>query len=178
MNLILKRNRVFMSITLMALGGLFFSFGSRASLDEKTIYGLWETERIPEEDEQDVAHIRVEPCKSNPKKVCGHIVWTEIQIDPETGRPPQDKFNPDKSLRKRPMLCIQTLMDFEPSGEMNTFANGRLYSPRSGRSFKGIAVLNGPDHLQLKGSVFFGLISRATTWKRVQESAKDAKCGK
>ncbi len=140
---------------------------------QNPIFGVWETARVPEEGENNIAHIKIEACKNDPKNICGKVVWTEIQKDPETGKPPLDKNNTDENLRSRPVMCIQTLTDFEPTGELNTYDNGQLYSSRTGKTYSGHMTLKDPDHLLLTGSVMLGLFSRTTTWTRVKSPSKD-----
>src|SRR3990167_2819066 len=144
---------------------------------ENPFFGVWETQRVPEEGEDRIARIKIDACKDNPKNICGHVVWTEVQIDPDTGKPPLDKFNSDESLRSRPVLCIQTLKDFEPGEKPNTYENGKLYSSRKGKTYNGSMEMKDNDHLLLTGGVLFGLISRTTTWTRVKDHVKDP-CGK
>jgi uncharacterized protein (DUF2147 family) len=138
-----------------------------AAADNGSVFGVWETARVPEEGEVNIGHVKLEPCKNDAKKVCGKLIWSEIKIDPETGKPPLDKYNSDESLRGRSVICVQSVIDMEPTGEPNSWANGQLYSSRTGKTYSGSMVLKDKDHLDLTGSVLMGLISRTTTWKRV-----------
>lgn len=147
--------------------------GNNEASDQSSIYGTWLTARVPEEGEVNIAKVKVEPCKSDAKKVCGKIVWLELSVDPETGKAPLDKYNPEEGLRTRPVMCMQTILDMEPTGEPNSFEGGELYSARTGKTYSGSLQLKDPNHLLLTGSVLFGIFSRTTEWTRVENPGKD-----
>lgn len=140
--------------------------------DQNSVFGVWATERVPEEGEDTIAHIKIEPCKSNPRKACGKVVWTERSTDPETGRPPLDKHNSEEHLRSRPVMCMEIMQGFTATSP-NTYEDGELYSSRTGKTYRGEMTLTDPNHIKMRGSVLFGLIGRETTWTRVKNPGKD-----
>ena len=146
---------------------------AEAPKDQNTIFGVWATERVPEEGEDTIAHIKIEPCKNDKKKACGKIVWSEVKTDPETGKPPLDKNNSEESLRSRPIMCLEIMHGFTSSGSQTAYEDGELYSSRTGKTYTGEMKLIDPNHLKLRGSVLFGLVGRETTWTRVKNPGKD-----
>lgn len=140
--------------------------------DQNTVFGVWATERVPEEGEDRIAHIKIEPCKGNQQKACGKIVWSELKVDPETGKAPLDKLNSEESLRSRPIMCLEIMHGFTAASP-NTYEDGELYSTRTGKTYTGEMTLIDPNHIKLRGSVLFGLIGRETTWTRVKNPGKD-----
>ncbi len=146
---------------------------AKAQQNQNTVFGVWETARVPEEGEDVVAHIKVYPCKNNSRNACGKIVWSEREIDPRTGKPALDSQNSEESLRSRPILCLEIMTDFKPTGEANTYDDGEIYSSKTGKTYSGEMKLVSPNKLSLRGSVLLGLIGRTTTWKRVTNPKED-----
>lgn len=152
------------------------SQNSTGEQNGNSVFGVWETERVPEEGEDTIAHIKIYPCQNDSRKACGKIVWSEREIDPETGKPPLDTENSEESLRNRPIMCLEIVTGLTPTDEPNHYDDGEIYSTRTGKTYSGEAILIDKNHLKLRGSVLFGLIGRSTTWKRVQHPKKDP-CG-
>ena len=75
------------AVTIFAL----FCAGS-ASADPR---GLWLA--------QDGAHVKVGPCGAG---LCATIASPKSAVDPETGRPWTDKYNPDPAQRGRPLVGV------------------------------------------------------------------------
>ena len=75
------------AVTIFAL----FCAGS-ASADPR---GLWLA--------QDGAHVKVGPCGA---ALCATIASPKSAVDPETGRPWTDKYNPDPAQRGRPLVGV------------------------------------------------------------------------
>lgn len=136
---------------------------------QSPIVGVWETER--QEDESKVAHIKIEHCPNEAKKLCGKIVWLEEPNDPETGKPKLDKSNPNESLRSLPVLNSKMLWGFTPANDTLTkYDSGEIYSAGSGKTYRGSMELKDPDTLYLTGYVF--IFSKTQTWKRFKGVSK------
>ena len=75
---------------------------SQTPQNDNSVFGVWQTARLPEEGEDKIAHIKVYPCKHNSNQACGKIVWSERTIDPATGRAPLDKENSEKVSAQDP----------------------------------------------------------------------------
>jgi uncharacterized protein (DUF2147 family) len=84
-------------------------------------------------------------------KFIGTIVYTipERYVD---GKPPIDDKNPDPKLRSRSVVGLQILSGFEYNTGKKEWANGKIYDPKSGKTYDCYAWLEG-DVLKLKGFV-------------------------
>jgi uncharacterized protein (DUF2147 family) len=127
--------------------------------DLNAILGTWTTE------DKD-AKIEIYKCGM---KYCGRIVWLAEPIYPQNSRegtpgtPILDHNNPDPSLKKRHLLGLQILSDFEVSGE-NTFDNGRIYDPDSGKTYSGKMHLLSSNQLELRGFMGLSIFGSTTIW--------------
>src|SRR5258708_9038470 len=72
---------------------------------------------------KDGAKIRISPCGRN---LCGFIVQSSPQIDPETGRPMTDKRNVDPAKRNRPLAGVEVLISMPH--DRPTKLSGQLYN--------------------------------------------------
>lgn len=66
-----------------------------------------------------------------------------------------DFKNKDRTLRARPMVGMNLLMDFGAlvSGQTH-YPKGRVYHPDHGRDYKASLTLINPDQLEIEGCVF------------------------
>ena len=90
--------------------------------------------------------------------VCGRI--TRI-LAPTPRGPPIDERNPDRALRKRPILGLQVLSGFTTDGDTWT---GEIYSPEAGKTYKSIMRRAGPDTIKVKGCIL--IFCKSQIWKR------------
>jgi len=91
------------------------------------------------------------------KSVCGRIV--RILKATADGKPAFDKFNPDPSLRTRPIEGMMILSGFTAAGSV---WNGRIYDPRSGKSYRSKLARNPDGTLKVQGCIAF--LCRTQTW--------------
>lgn len=125
------------------------------------IVGMWNNA------EKD-AKIDVFPCG---EAYCGRIVWLKTPDYPADsedgvpGTPKLDHNNPDKALRKMPVIGLQIVRDFRFDGE-NRWSGGLVYDPKNGKTYKGKMTLVAPDRLDLRGYIGISLIGRTTIWTR------------
>jgi uncharacterized protein (DUF2147 family) len=84
--------------------------------------------------------------------LCGTIFWLKQPNDPATGRPHVDALNPDPALRTRPIIGLRFLSGLHPSGE-NRWAGGRVYDPKSGKTYDSRLSLDARGDLKLEGCV-------------------------
>ncbi|WP_375428035.1 DUF2147 domain-containing protein [uncultured Sphingomonas sp.] len=89
-------------------------------------------------------------------KLCGRI--TTFLKRPPTANPVDTK-NPDPALRGRPILGMAVLSGFADAGKD---WRGRIYDPRSGRSYKSIVSRNVDGTLKVQGCVAF--LCRTQVW--------------
>lgn len=90
-------------------------------------------------------------------QTCGRI--TTFLRPPD--RPnPLDRNNPDPALRARPVLGLAVLSGFADAGRD---WRGRIYDPRSGKSYKSILTRNPDGTLKVQGCIAF--LCRTQTWR-------------
>ncbi len=101
----------------------------------------------------------------------GSIVWLNEPLypegDKEAGKEKHDRYNPDPSLRDRPIigLCILSGFTYEGNG---TWSGGSVYDPESGNTYRGKIRMEGKDRLVLRGFIGITLFGRTEIWERYQ----------
>ena len=129
---IMKLSRFSVAAAVLSCGLL--SAGG-ASADPK---GLWLA--------QDGAHVKVGSCGAG---LCATIASPSSAVDPETGRPWTDKYNPDPALRGRPLIGVPVLYGLVPDGPGRW--SGRLYNVDNGNSYSGHLLELGPTTIRVEG---------------------------
>lgn len=122
---------------------LILSFLNSNIFADDNIFGYWLTSG---------SIVKIEDCNN---QVCGKIVtvFVEDGVDPESVL---DENNKDKSLRKRTIIGIDLLSEFEiKNKDQKTFKGGRIYDPRSGNSYKSNLYLNDNGNLKVEGCLAF-----------------------
>jgi len=76
------------------------------------------------------------------------------------GAPTTDVHNTDVALRQRPILGLPVLTGFQEDGES---WRGRIYDPRSGRTYRSVVSRNADGTLRVQGCV--AVICRTQTWR-------------
>lgn len=84
----------------------------------------------------------------------------------EYGKPVTDSKNPDKTLANRPILGLEILKGFTYSGA-NTYENGTVYDPQSGKTYSCKMILNG-NKLKIRGFIGISLLGRTEVWTRTK----------
>lgn len=143
------------NLTFIMTGLLFLTTAAQATLAGDRLSGKWLTENRD-------SHVQFQPCDSFD---CGRIVWLEKDIDPETGKAWTDKFNPDETLKSKPLNGLVFISDLKAVAP--GYWEGNLYNPRDGRTYSGSLQQQGPDKLELKGCALFGLVCQSEFWTRV-----------
>jgi uncharacterized protein (DUF2147 family) len=95
---------------------------------------------------------------------CGSIVWLREPIDPATRKPPIDDKNPDAGKRGRPIIGVQILIGFLPSGPDRW--SGRIYNPDDGNTYEGHLSIADRTHLNMQGCLIG--ICKAEIWGRTK----------
>lgn len=95
------------------------------------------------------------PCGS---KTCGRITAFLRKPDPPN---PTDRNNPDPALRARPIMGMAVLYDFADAGRD---WRGRIYDPRSGKSYKSILSRQADGTLKVQGCI--AVFCRTQVWRR------------
>jgi uncharacterized protein (DUF2147 family) len=118
----------------------------------QTLNGTWRTE-------DGTSRIQFQPCG---RALCGRIVWLREPIDPATGIPWRDKFNPDESLKRRPLLGLRIISELAPVGVDRWETN--LYNPLDGKTYNGKLTDLGNGRLELEGCALAGLLCQTEIW--------------
>ncbi len=105
--------------------------------------------------------VTIGPCGGREAgRLCGRI--TTFLKRPPTANPVDGK-NPDPALRGRPILGLAVLSGFTDQGKD---WRGRIYDPRSGKSYKSILTRNGDGTLKVQGCVAF--LCQTQVWRPVR----------
>lgn len=139
--------KYFFFLTIVFIGKYLYS--------QNKILGKW----LPNDK---LGHIEI--YKEN-DKYYGKIVCINNPINPKTGKSWQDGNNPDKTKRKRKIIGITMMFDFEYDKAKKEFINGKLYDVRTGKTYKGKMWLK-DDKLVLRGYWF--LFYQTEKWERAK----------
>ncbi len=94
----------------------------------------------------------------------GHIVGSPD--DPQNKKPSRlDIENPNEELRSRELRGLTILSGFQYASD-GRWADGRVYDPNSGNTYKGTITLVDNDTLKLRGFIGISLFGRTETWTR------------
>lgn len=133
----------------------FYSFAGIAQEAEK-IVGIWWNE-------EKTSKIKVE-------KKDGNYIGTVVYMIPEkyvNGKPPLDDKNPDKALQSRSVVGLQILDGFEYDAKDKEWKNGKIYDPKSGKTYDCYAWFEGDELLKLKGFVMgMRWLGKSSEWHR------------
>ncbi|HSJ98060.1 MAG TPA: DUF2147 domain-containing protein, partial [Myxococcota bacterium] len=110
------------------------------------------------------AQVAIEPCGD---ALCGRVAWLRHPFD-EHGCVLRDVENSDPALRARPVAGLTILRALRPSPDVpSEWSGGEIYDPSSGRTYRAVLELDGPDRLRVRGYLGVRLLGRSTTWVRV-----------
>ena len=107
--------------------------------------------------------VQIEKCNDY---VCGKIktIFVEEGVDPKQLL---DDKNKDKSLRSRTLVGINILDNFLIEDiNQRTFKGGKIYDPRSGRTYKSNLYINDNGTLSVEGCLAF--ICNGEEWKPLE----------
>ena len=158
-NLVARSVRLFLLLTvavvvLAALAGR--STGTSGAHDASAITGRWLVEKRD-------AIIHVEPQGAH---FVGRVVWAK-ERDGIKAEDRLDTKNPDPDLRSRKVLGLDVLTGIPTTpDEEGWYGKGRIYNPKTGKSYPVKLRLEAPDRLRLRvgGSV----IGQTTRWTRAE----------
>jgi Delta7-sterol 5-desaturase len=123
------------------------------------IAGEWATQGY-------TARVRIALCAGDAELLCGTIVWLWEAVDDE-GAPIVDRNNPSPELRSRSLVGVSPLKNFRMR-DAKHWAEGSIYDPESGRTYKASLTLRSPDILELEGCMLF--VCRKQVWRRAQSA--------
>jgi uncharacterized protein (DUF2147 family) len=78
--------------------------------------------------------------------LCGRIIFARPK--PGTSTPPLDTENPDPQCRSRPLAGLQIMPGFSVNG-----ADGTIYNPQNGKSYRSKMALAADGTLKVSGCV-------------------------
>ena len=131
--------------------GLSVACFSTAAFAAPNVSGNWLTE-------DKSAIIAIGPCA---EQLCGSIA--KVLVD-RPGAPKTDIHNPDPSLRGRPFIGLRIISGLNPAP--TRWEGGRIYDPKSGKSYKSYLQLNGDGSLKVAGCIT--VFCRSERWTRVR----------
>lgn len=94
----------------------------------------------------------------------GKIIWLKEPND-ASGKPKLDSKNPDDKLKKRPIMDLVILTGLTSDGKTK-YVNGKIYDPKSGKTYSAKAELTNNNTLALRGFIGVSLVGRTDTWTR------------
>lgn len=96
----------------------------------------------------------------------GKIVWLDEPLE-DDGTPKLDKENPDRALRRRPLMGLELLQGFSYDASKNEWSGGTIYDPENGRTYTAYIRLEDNNTLRLRGYVMgMRFMGRTTHWTR------------
>lgn len=101
-------------------------------------------------------------------KYFGKVIWLKNPLD-DKGNPKTDVENPDPKLKSRPRLGLVVLTHLAHK-QGNKYEKGKIYDPKSGKTYSAQAELENPNLLKLRGFIGVSLIGRTSEWTRVPET--------
>lgn len=131
----------------LALGSLLTAAWPALAADPVT--GRWVTA------EKDGV-ILIAPCG---KSLCGTI--DRFLVPPPEGIDQRDVNNPEPRLRNRKLLGLAILSGFT---EETDLWRGRIYDPKSGKSYRSVVRRKGANALEVKGCI--GPFCQTQVWRR------------
>lgn len=102
--------------------------------------------------------VEIAPCGAT---VCGKVLRV-LKMMPN-GKAPIDLNNPDPALRNRPVQGMMILSGFTDGGKQ---WNGRIYDPKSGKSYKSKLARNPDGSLKVQGCI--GFLCQSFNWTAVK----------
>ncbi|MEO0588926.1 MAG: DUF2147 domain-containing protein [Pseudomonadota bacterium] len=115
------------------------------------IAGRWITE------DRD-AVITIGPCGSS---TGGRI--SEFLVPPPDGPDQRDIYNPDPAKKKRRLKGLAVLSGF---AEEDTLWRGRIYDPKTGKSYRSVVRRKGANAIEVKGCISF--FCQTQIWKKAK----------
>ena len=121
---------------------------------EESIEGIW----LSSDKE-----VKIRIYKKTNQQYYGKIIW--FKETPDNGKFPYDIKNPNPALRKRKIMGLEILKNFQYDSKSQRWKNGTIYHPQHGKTFKGTMWLKNRQ-LQIRG--YWGVLYRTNTWSRIQ----------
>ncbi|MCA3740453.1 DUF2147 domain-containing protein [Phenylobacterium sp.] len=132
------------------IASIALALSASAAFASTSPVGVWYTQ-----DKQ--GKVRIAPCGD---KLCGVIISGRGK-DGKPASDARDDANPNPALRSRPILGLQILRDFKPTGP-GRWGGGKIYDPNTGRTYDSKLSLSNGGVLKVEGCVTVICVSQ--TW--------------
>jgi uncharacterized protein (DUF2147 family) len=106
--------------------------------------------------------------------LCGRIVWMQRSRN-EDGVPVRDGKNPDPALRPRPLCGLTLLWGLKPVAP-DHWANGWLYNPHDGATYRINGAFRDADTLVVRIYRGIPLFGQTSVWRRVPRLSSEGWC--
>ena len=93
------------------------------------------------------------------KTTCGRI--SKFLVPPPDGPDQRDIYNPDPAKKKRRLMGLAILTSF---AEEKSLWRGRIYDPKSGKSYRSVVRRKGANAIEVKGCISF--FCQTQIWKK------------
>ena len=90
---------------------------------------------------------------------CGRI--SKFLVPPPDGPDQRDIYNPDPAKKKRRLMGLPILTSF---AEEKDLWRGRIYDPKSGKSYRSVVRRKGANAIEVKGCISF--FCQTQIWKK------------
>ncbi len=107
-------------------------------------------------------HVEIKPCG---KFLCGYIISI---LDKTIPANPRDIYNEKTELRTRPICDLQVLGELKNQGD--SWGDGWVYDPRTGKSYSAEIKLNNPNTLELRGYIGIKFMGETRIWTRASKN--------
>lgn len=108
----------------------------------------------------------------NDGKFEGKLVWIKDIHDGKV----KDKFdieNPDEGKRKVSLMGLKNLHGFKYDKGDQEWTGGKIYDPKSGKTYSAYMELESDQQLKLRGYVGISLFGRTSMWSRQKSATPD-----
>lgn len=148
-------------ITTLLLVNMLYSFpvDSKTVKNDHPLTGIW-----IESKKQKIA-VWVEECQT---KLCGRIYWLKKPLTKD-GKIKRDVKNPNAALRTRLQCGMKILTDFSASENSNFWKNGKIYNPKSGKTYQSTIHVSKDGTLEIRGYIGISLFGKTLKWERPKD---------
>lgn len=108
--------------------------------------------------------VEVYICADNPNRLCGRIIWLKDPLNAE-GVAKHDRYNPDAANQGRPICGLPILWGLGLMSD-GTFDGGKIYDPKTGKTYSVALKLAQPDKLVVTGYLGVKMLGKSFTWTK------------